>query len=73
VGSLIQVKVCEVTHPGYLPRRFYELRQGKMDLPARSWDVSIHCQKPSPWVGTLGWVAANMETRSDGMLARSFL
>ena len=35
--------------------------------------VFIHGQKPSPWVGTLGWVAANTETRSDGMLARSFL
>lgn len=35
--------------------------------------LSIHGQKLNGWVGILLWVARNLETRSDDMLAWSFL
>lgn len=50
---------------------FYRAKPKSEDVPARI--VSVHSQKLSPWVDTLGRVAGKIETRSDNIFAQCFL
>lgn len=45
--------------------RGLELQGGVMPYQLGAGIVSTHGQKLSPWVGSLGWVAGDGETRSD--------